>query len=136
MDKIQFFPTVTELNSFRNNPLQKRSPPANVDAAENASHYQLVPIPKNNDPNIYWHNSIHQFKCILCAKTDNSIATHYRLEHPDRDVYISRPTPGMIQRILQRSEPSISKAGLISSLCIFCEGNLTFERLLMWISCV
>lgn len=83
----------------------------------------MVPIPRNNNPNIYWHNTIHQFKCILCCETDNSIAAHYRIQHPDLDVYISRPSPVMVERIMQRMECSILKAGQISSFCYFCEEN-------------
>lgn len=62
-------------------------------------------------------------RCMVCNKVDPTLTNHYRIAHPDSNVFISRPSPPMVKRSLNNSGCAISKDGKINAFCFLCEKN-------------
>lgn len=80
----------------------------------------LIHIPKNTDPNVHCQNPLYKTKCVLCNTEDDCMVRHYTSVHPESDVFISRPSPAMVERIYLRNGCTMVKEGKINGFCYFC----------------
>lgn len=82
-------------------------------------------VPRNIDKSIYATNSDYNRKCVLCEKTSAEIISHYKNRHENDEVFISRPSPLMADKIRYQFDnfTSSTSKGLfkISGICYFCE---------------
>lgn len=88
-----------------------------------------IVVPKNSEQNVHCQNASYRTRCMICKHIDPSLINHYRIAHPDSDVFISRPSPRMVERMLSNSECSIFKDGKISGFCFFCEKTKTMTEM-------
>lgn len=82
---------------------------------------EIVGPKKNTDPAVNCQNALYQNRCLICNQIDPSLINHYRIVHPESDVFISRPTPQMAKRMREKSDCSFFKDGKINAFCVFCE---------------
>lgn len=86
-------------------------------------------MPRNTDSNIHCQNPIYQTKCVLCKQIDTSMVKHYTKNHPQSEVFISRLSPAMVERIKSRNNSSmLYKNGEITGFCYFCEKPLSMDK--------
>ncbi|XP_031635187.1 uncharacterized protein LOC116348348 isoform X2 [Contarinia nasturtii] len=89
--------------------------------------YTIPNIPKNMDPNVHCKNG--PFTCVLCDKT-NIMPMHYSMNHDNVDVFVSRPSPKMAQRVMRKAEMSTQKVdGSINAFCFFCEKSFVMTNI-------
>lgn len=63
----------------------------------------------NTDPQMHAKNEFYRTLCVLCDQNDKFIAHHYMTQHPDDEVFISRPSPGMAARLRRRERDAKGK---------------------------
>lgn len=92
---------------------------------------QQVYFRKNCDPNI--HSKSAPLNCLLCDE-NNIMPMHYIVVHKNADVFVSRPSPMMAQRILRKLDYcwTVKNDGCIDALCIFCEQTFSMSNMEKW----
>lgn len=88
-----------------------------------------IAVPKNTDRNVHCQNASYKTRCMICNQIDPALVSHYRIVHPNSDVFISRPTPAMIARMMEKSGCTIFKEGKITAFCFFCEKSETMSEM-------
>lgn len=86
-------------------------------------------VPKNTNRNVHCQNASYKNRCLICNQIDPSLVSHYRIAHPNADVYIARPSPAVIKRLMDKSGCTIYKDGKITAFCFFCEKSETMSTL-------
>lgn len=76
---------------------------------------------KNIDRNIFYANTLYRRLCIYCNKNTSRLVPHYKKDHADNEVVISRPSPAMSDSIRLQDQRFDSHRNKITGLCFFCE---------------
>lgn len=87
---------------------------------------------KNTKPDMFGKNNLYRVMCIYCSqklKPKESMVLHYRRNHSDREVPISRMSPEMVQRLrFQNDTFEKDDFKKTSGFCYFCEENHKFLK--------
>lgn len=76
---------------------------------------------KNTNRKMHAKNELYRTLCQLCNLNERYLVNHYVNQHPDSEVFISRPSPKMAKQLrLQKEQFDIAR-GKISGFCYFCE---------------
>lgn len=80
-----------------------------------------IPV-MNTDEKMHAKNNLYRKLCVLCnAKVKMFLVPHYAKQHPEHEVFISRPSPEMADKLrLQKFRSQITN-NKISGFCYFCE---------------
>lgn len=102
-----------------------------IDTSEESNQTSILSnsVPKNTNPEIYPSNE--QMKpCVLCDEYKPPLVNHYKVAHPDHEVYVSRVSPS-IANILRSS--TIAQQPPVENLhhriffpCYFCNNIRNF----------
>lgn len=88
-----------------------------------------VRVPKlNTNPQMHVKNEYYRALCVLCDKHDKFMAHHYMTQHPDDEVFVSRPSPKMATCLRQQIGTFEYVNRKISGLCLFCEEDKTMSK--------
>lgn len=80
-------------------------------------------VPKNTDQTIHQQNSLYRTLCVLCDQKHRSLVPHYTREHPEHEVFLSRPSPTAANRLRLQKEEFEVHGKKIKAWCFFCEEN-------------
>lgn len=84
---------------------------------------------KNDNIEMYASNRKYQSQCVFCTHNINrNSVNHYVKYHPDNEVFTSRISPRMRERIEGNMERSSYSASYITAICAFCEESHTKIR--------
>lgn len=94
------------------------------------AHTKIESIPKNTNPEVYPSNPRYKFGCMLCETTTEHYGYHYIVNHPDREAYISRLSPEIMQMAIDGTLPfsEYSIRSYIQGICLFCEKTIAYQR--------
>lgn len=86
---------------------------------------------KNTDRNMYYAKELYKTLCLFCNENHRFLVSHYTKKHSDFEVFISRPSPKMVNRIkLQKLDEFKydSETKKITGICYFCEEVKSFHK--------
>lgn len=122
--------SAAEESSEPSPPRKKRFRRDSSSDRDSAHQAELSSCLKNIHRRHYASNVHYLTRCLLCPSKVNkmNIVSHYVNDHPDREVFISRPSPKMVERLLSTPSPRAlvpSAKSEFTHFCYFCEGDLT-----------
>ena len=115
-------------------PLRKKRFRRDSSSDRDSAHQTEISSCLKNIHQRHCASNVHYLtRCLLCPSKVNktNIVSHYVNDHPDREVFISRPSPKMVERLLSTRSPRAlvrsdkSKRIEFTHFCYFCEGDLT-----------
>lgn len=77
---------------------------------------------------MFYSNFLYKSFCFLCGCSDKNLAIHYARKHPNTEVFISRVSPSMTDRIRKKNDEFVQIDDQIHGLCFFCEELKTMRR--------
>lgn len=81
-------------------------------------------VPKNTYQTIHRKNDLYETLCVLCNQKHQYLVPHYTRDHPEHEVYISRPSPTAADRLRMQQEIFyVHGNNKIKGWCYFCEKN-------------
>lgn len=85
---------------------------------------KYVEIPKNTDKNCFYKNRQSKV-CKICKKNKAKIVNHYVKMHKGCEVFTSRLSPEMAEKVKNRQTTVECTNTKIEAFCYFCEFDLT-----------
>lgn len=83
---------------------------------------------KNNDKNVHVKNNFYRSLCMLCETKGKQLVQHYVKAHPEWEVFISRPSPEMANRMRLQNDHFAISDNKISGFCFFCEDDKSMTK--------
>lgn len=86
---------------------------------------------KNTNKQMHSSNDLYEKLCVLCDGNYRFLVTHYAKEHSDREVFISRPSPEMVDIIKQQKLDEFEydeSSKKITGMCYFCKKEKSFQK--------
>lgn len=85
-------------------------------------------IKKNNDKNVHVKNNFYRSLCMLCETKGKQLVQHYVKQHSEYEVFISRPSPIMADRMRLQKDHFVISDNKISGPCFFCEDEKSMTK--------
>lgn len=99
------------------------------DSDEEEEHHDDL---KNTDKAVHsGPKSLYKKLCLLCSKSERNMVQHFVKMHPDKEVFISRPSPEMMLRLKKQEREFKRDGNKINGICFFCEEKKSFT-ITMW----
>lgn len=93
---------------------------------EDGGHHAVSVSIRNTNRDIHYKS---QSTCVLCSVEDCNLAYHYTKFHPKREVFISRPSPEMADKLRsQIGQFTLQRNNNVAGLCYFCEEIQILEK--------
>lgn len=76
-------------------------------------------------------NNLYDKVCVLCNQTYTYLVTHYATNHPNSEVFISRPSPDMVDRIKEQNFDEFKYDKMskkITGPCYFCQETKSYLK--------
>lgn len=83
---------------------------------------------RNDKPFIHYSNPKYTNSCAICSVVSKNAVAHYKRQHPNDEVFISRLSTKFAERATTTIPRSTIRKGNIPAMCYFCESVKRYSR--------